>query len=230
MRTLLADFRNHRVLFSAVVGLQVFSCMAPYVTYFAYSPSIVESYIANVADYFSTPLLLFWLWFAAIGLIGAGGYWSIEAGSRFHLEAMRHGSFSAWLGRKLGVLVAVGLLVWGAVPFAFLAATYPSQPRAVLLASLLLTSYGLHLALALLGLSMLGLKTGYAFVGVLAYHAANLAFDHAGLPNIIRYFLIAERGGALSLLISLLGMTALLVIMHRQLRPSHITTRGSEFL
>jgi len=230
MRALLTDFRNHRVLFSAVVGLQVLSCMAPYVTHFVYSPNIVESYVANVADYFSTPLLLFWLWFAAIGLIGVGGYWSIEAGSRFHLEAMRHGSFSVWLGRKLGVVVAVGLLVYGALPFAFLAAIYPGQGRAALLASLLLALYGLHLALAFVGLSMLGLRTGYAFAGVLAYHAANLAFDHAGLPNTIRYFLIAERGGVLSLLASILGIALLFVIMFRLSRPSHITTRGSEFL
>ena len=128
------------------------------------------------------------------------------------------------------MLFRSGLLVYGVVPFAFLAAIYPGQGRAVLLASLLLALYGLHLALALLGLSMLGLRTGYAFTGVLAYHAANLAFDHAGLPNTIRYFLIAELGGALSLLASILGMAALLVIMFRLLGPSHITTRGSEFL
>jgi len=230
MRAVLTELRNHRVLFSSVVGLQMFSCMAPYVTLFVYDPDLQDSYVANVADYFSTPLLLFWMWFAAIGLIGAGGYWGSEAGSRFHLEAIRHGSFGRWLGRKLSAVVAVNLLVYGAVPFAFLAATYPGQLRAVLLASLLLASYGLHLALALVGLSMLGLKTGYAFAGVLAYHAANLAFDHAGLPNAIRYFLIAERGGALSLLVSIFGIAALLVIMHRLLRPSHITTRGSEFL
>lgn len=230
MRAVLAGFRNHRVLFSAVVGLQAFSCMAPYVTLFVYSPNIIESYVANVADYFSTPLLLFWMWFAAVGLIGTGGYWGSEAGSRFHLEAIRHGSFSAWLGRKLGTVIAVGLLVYGAVPFAFLAATYPGQPRAVLLTSLLLASYGLHLALAFVGLSMLGLRTGHAFTGVLAYHVANLAFNHAGLPNIIRYFLIAERGGVLSLLVAIFGIAVLLVIMFRLLRPSHITTRGSEFL
>ncbi|MBS3957517.1 MAG: hypothetical protein KGZ40_08340 [Clostridiales bacterium] len=218
------------MLLLAVVGLQALSCMAPYVTLFVYSPNIFESYVANVADYFSMPLLLFWLWFAAIGLIGAGGYWSTEAGSRFHLEALRHRSFSAWLGRKLGTVAAVCLLVYGAVPFAFLVAIYPGQGGAVLLASLLLASYGLHLALVLLGLSMLGLRTGYAFVGVLAYHFANLAFNHADLPNIIRYFLIAGHGDILSLLVSIFGIVALFVIIFRLLRPSHITTRGSEFL
>ena len=58
MRVLVSELRNHRALFATVVGLQALSCMAPYVTLFVYSPNIVESYVANVADYFSTPLLL----------------------------------------------------------------------------------------------------------------------------------------------------------------------------
>jgi len=230
MRALVSEIRNHRVLFAVVIGLQAFLSMAPYIALFVYSPNLEESYIANVADYFSFSLLLFWLWFAAVGLIGAGGYWGAEAGIRFLLEGVRHGSYRRWLGRKLGTVVVISLFVYGFVPYVFLAAHYRGQDASILLASSLLALYGLHLVLALVILSMVGVSTGHAFTAVFIYHALNLFFNHLGLPNVIRYFLIAEHGTTASLGAAIAIVVVALMLLLVSSRPSSITTRGSEFI
>lgn len=230
MRGIFSEIGNRRVLFATVFGLQALTCMLPFVTLFRFSPDLMESALADAAKYFSPWTLMLWAWFAATGLIGAGGYWSSEAGARFSLEATRYSSFGHWLGRKLGAVVAMSVLAYGAVPAVFLFATYPGQLSSAMLASLLLASWGLHLALALVAASMLGIGMRYAFAGVLTYHAGNVILEAMGRPNAISFFLIGAEGSPATLLVSVAGAAGVLAIMHRLCNPTALSTRGDEFL
>lgn len=230
MRRLVADIWNHRALFSVTFVLQATTCMAPYVLLFVYSPLLHESLLANVADYFSAPLVLFWLWFAAVGMIAVGGFWSAEVSERFCLEVWRHSSFTQWLRRKLLVVVAASVFVYGLIPLPFLLATYPREIPSVVAVCGFLALYGLHLSLALIGASMLGIRSSSAFGGVLSYHAINLLFNHLGWPNTVQYFLIAEQASTTSFLAALGFVGLVLGLMLRGFGPTAMTTRGSEYL
>lgn len=230
MKALARELHLHARLIATCLALQSFTSMLPLVTVFKYSDRLSDSFAANVIENYSAFLILSWVWCVSIGLLGAGGYWSSEVGGRYFLEAWRHESFSGWLHRKLGALVVIVCLVCGFVPVAFFLGAYPDQPVLATLAGVLVCLYSLTLVAAFVSLSVAGLQSGHAYLVVLAFHIANIVLDHLGLPNIITWFLVGERGTLLTALVAGATLGPLLVVLPRLVHPNALASRGSEFV
>jgi len=230
LRSLVRELRSHSRLIATCLALQAFTSMLPLVTVFKYSGRVQQSFAANVVENYSVMLMLIWTWYVAIGLVAAGGYWGSVAGRRWFLDSWRHESFYQWLHRKLSALAVLVSLVCGFVPATFLIATYLDQAALAALASLLMCLYSLNLVAAFVLFTIAGLQSGHALLAVLSFHVVNLVLDHLGLPNIITWFLIGERGRFSTALAAVAVLGSLALMLPRLANPNAMTSRGSEFV
>lgn len=224
---MLTDLRKHFLLLVMILGLYIVSISVPYLFWFINLPLLCESWLVSISRTFHHIVFMFWVWLMVIGLIGIGAYWSTESNERVYFEVWRYRSYQAWLWKKICFVVFFNVILFAFGFLPFMLALYRGEVILVLQTMMFLILYSVQLSLMLLAGTMLGLKMTYAFLCVFSFHLLNVLFDGMGRINVIQYFLIGERAGILSCLMSV-GLISLTIgIMLVKTSPMTILKKGS---